>query len=57
MLGGRGTVRALVDGKPARTLEVNKDRLYTVVSGTIARDGLLELRMSPGVNAYAFTFG
>jgi len=57
VLGGRGTVRALVDGKPARTLDVTKDRLYTVVSGTSARDGLLELRLSPGVNAYAFTFG
>jgi cytochrome c biogenesis protein CcdA/thiol-disulfide isomerase/thioredoxin len=57
VLGGRGTVRALVDGKPVRTLDVNDDRLYTVVSGTYARDGVLELRMSPGVNAYAFTFG
>ena len=57
VLGGRGTVRALVDGKPVRTLDVNDDRLYTVVSGTYASDGVLELRMSPGVNAYAFTFG
>ncbi len=57
VLGGRGTVRALVDGKPVRTLDVNADRLYTVVSGTYASDGVLELRMSPGVNAYAFTFG
>jgi thiol-disulfide isomerase/thioredoxin/sulfite exporter TauE/SafE len=57
VLGGRGTVRALVDGKPVRTLDVNDDRLYTVVSGTYADDGVLELRMSPGVNAYAFTFG
>jgi len=47
----------LVDGKPVRTLDVNDDRLYTVVSGTYASDGVLELRMSPGVNAYAFTFG
>jgi thiol-disulfide isomerase/thioredoxin len=57
VLGGHGTVRALVGGKPVRTLDVNEDRLYTVVSGTSAHDGLLELRMSPGVNAYAFTFG
>ena len=57
VLGGRGTVRTLIDGKPARSLDVNKDRLYTVVAGTSASDGLLELRMSPGVNAYAFTFG
>jgi cytochrome c biogenesis protein CcdA/thiol-disulfide isomerase/thioredoxin len=57
VLGGRGTVRTLVDGKPARTLKVNMDRLYTVVSGSSAREGVLELQMSPGVNAYAFTFG
>jgi cytochrome c biogenesis protein CcdA/thiol-disulfide isomerase/thioredoxin len=57
VLGGKGTVRALVDGKPAHTLEVNADRLYTMVSGAKARQGLLELRFSPGVNAYAFTFG
>ena len=57
VLGGRGTVRTLVDGKPVRTFEVNADRLYTVVSEAFAADGLLELRMSPGVNAYAFTFG
>jgi cytochrome c biogenesis protein CcdA/thiol-disulfide isomerase/thioredoxin len=57
VLGGKGTVQALVDGKPDRTLHVNADRLYTVVSGRAARSGLLELRFSPGVNAYAFTFG
>jgi cytochrome c biogenesis protein CcdA/thiol-disulfide isomerase/thioredoxin len=57
VLGGRGTVHALVDGRPVRALDVNDDRLYTVVSGTSAREGLLELRMSPGVNAYSFTFG
>jgi cytochrome c biogenesis protein CcdA/thiol-disulfide isomerase/thioredoxin len=57
VLGGRGTVHALVDGKPAQTLDVNADRLYTVVSGRAVTDGVLELRLSPGVNAYAFTFG
>jgi hypothetical protein len=57
VLGGKGTVHALVDGKPLRTLTVSSDRLYTVVSGAAVRQGLLELRFSPGVNAYAFTFG
>jgi cytochrome c biogenesis protein CcdA/thiol-disulfide isomerase/thioredoxin len=57
VLGGQGTVHALVDGKPTQTFDVNADRLYTVVSGTAVTDGVLELRMSPGVNAYAFTFG
>jgi molybdopterin-binding protein len=57
VLGGKGTVTALVDGKPERTVRVNADRLYTVVSGASAREGVLELRFSPGVEAYAFTFG
>ena len=57
VLGGHGTVHTLVDGKPTRTLNVKADRLYTAVSGTADVNGLLELRMSPGVNAYAFTFG
>ena len=57
VLGGRGTARALVDGKPTGSFAVNADRLYRVVSGVVARDGLLELRFSPGVTAYSFTFG
>jgi cytochrome c biogenesis protein CcdA/thiol-disulfide isomerase/thioredoxin len=57
VLGGKGTVRVLVNGKPERTVLVTQDRLYTLVDGTKARDALLELRFSPGVEAYAFTFG
>jgi cytochrome c biogenesis protein CcdA/thiol-disulfide isomerase/thioredoxin len=57
VLGGRGRVRALVDGKTERTVSVTADKLYTVVSGDELRDALLELRFSPGVAAYAFTFG
>jgi cytochrome c biogenesis protein CcdA/thiol-disulfide isomerase/thioredoxin len=57
VLGGKGTVQALVDGKLDRMVDVNADRLYTVVSGPAARSGVLELGFSPGVTAYAFTFG
>ena len=57
MLGGHGTVRTRLDGKPTGAFVVNADRLYTVVSGTAPRNGVLELRVSPGVTAYAFTFG
>ena len=57
VLGGRGTVRTRVDGKPTGSVTVNADRLYTVVSGAAPRNGVLELRVSPGVTAYAFTFG
>ena len=57
VLGGKGTVQVLVDGKPERTVHVTQDRLYTLVDGAEARDALLELRFCPGVSAYAFTFG
>jgi cytochrome c biogenesis protein CcdA/thiol-disulfide isomerase/thioredoxin len=57
VLGGHGRVQTLVDGKDAGSIRVDFDRLYTVVSGRRLRDALLELRFSPGVNAYAFTFG
>jgi cytochrome c biogenesis protein CcdA/thiol-disulfide isomerase/thioredoxin len=57
VLGGSGRVDALVDGKPVRLLHVTADRLYTAVAGSQLRDGLLELRFTPGVEAYSFTFG
>lgn len=57
VLGGAGTVQVLIDGKPARTLHVNSYRLYTVLAGKTSRNALLELRFSPGVRAYSFTFG
>jgi cytochrome c biogenesis protein CcdA/thiol-disulfide isomerase/thioredoxin len=57
VLGGRGTVRALVDGKPLPTLRVNAQRLYTVRTSGKTADATLELRFTPGIQAYSFTFG
>jgi cytochrome c biogenesis protein CcdA/thiol-disulfide isomerase/thioredoxin len=57
VLGGKGTVAVLVNGKPLRTVRVTADKLYTLVSGESIRDAVLELRFSPNVKAYAFTFG
>jgi cytochrome c biogenesis protein CcdA/thiol-disulfide isomerase/thioredoxin len=57
VLGGTGTVQALVDGKPVAKLNVNAYKLYTVVSGKTSKNALLELRFTPGVKAYSFTFG
>ncbi len=56
VMGGRGRVEALVDGKPLRTITVDAQRLYTVRTGKAA-DATLELRFTPGVQAYSFTFG
>jgi len=57
VLGGTGTVRVLVDGKPHSVVHVTSDRLYTLVDNDSIDDAVLELRFSPGVSAYAFTFG
>jgi thiol-disulfide isomerase/thioredoxin len=58
VLGGRGGVQVLIDGKQTKTLHVGAEQLYTVrASDTLATNALLELRFTPGVQAYSFTFG
>ena len=57
VLGGKGDVRVLLDGKEQRVVRVNGSRLYTLLSLPKLREGLLELRFDPGVRGYAFTFG
>jgi cytochrome c biogenesis protein CcdA/thiol-disulfide isomerase/thioredoxin len=56
VLGGRGTVTVAVPGEPTKTIAVDADKLYTLRDGRYA-DTTLELRFTPGVSAYAFTFG
>jgi hypothetical protein len=57
VLGGRGTVGVSLNGRRLRTVKVTADKLYTLVTQKQARDGLLELSFTPGLSAYAFTFG
>jgi hypothetical protein len=57
VLGGKGRVTTLLDGKPLGSIDVSSSKLYTVFSSAPARNGLLELRFTPGVQAYSFTFG
>jgi cytochrome c biogenesis protein CcdA/thiol-disulfide isomerase/thioredoxin len=57
VLGGSGSVRVLLDGKLRGTAQIKGSRLYTLLSLPSARRSLLELRFSPGVRGYAFTFG
>ena len=57
VLGGRGSVRVLLNGKAVRTVRVRGSRLYTLLQFPTLRHGLLELRFTPGVRGYAFTFG
>ncbi len=58
VLGGRGRVQVLVNGKPVRTVRVSGiSRLYQLLGLKRDSEGLLELRFTPGIQAYAFTFG
>jgi cytochrome c biogenesis protein CcdA/thiol-disulfide isomerase/thioredoxin len=58
VLSGKGRLQVLVDGKRVRTIRVGGlSRLYTLLNYKTGRAGLLELRFTPGISAYAFTFG
>ncbi|HJS49584.1 MAG TPA: cytochrome c biogenesis protein DipZ [Gaiellaceae bacterium] len=58
VLEGEGDVEVRVDGRRVRTVSVaGLARLYTLARFSQHRRGLLELRFSPGVAGYAFTFG
>jgi cytochrome c biogenesis protein CcdA/thiol-disulfide isomerase/thioredoxin len=58
VLGGKGRVQVLVDGKRVRTVPISGiSRLYTLLHYPKAREGSLELRFTPGISGYAFTFG
>jgi len=57
VLGGSGRVDVFLNGKRHGRVAVRGSRLYTLVNGRGAEEGLLELRFAPGVSAYAFTFG
>ncbi len=58
VLGGRGTVAVRVDGTTTRTVVVGGEpKLYQLVGPGPYRSGLLTLSVSPGVEAYDFTFG
>jgi len=57
VLGGKGRVDVLVNGRKERTVRVNGDRLYTLVDSPKTQAALLELHFTPGISAYAFTFG
>jgi cytochrome c biogenesis protein CcdA/thiol-disulfide isomerase/thioredoxin len=51
-------VKSLVNGKPIATITVNRQTLYQVASLSKAQDAVLEIQIqSPGLAAYAFTFG
>jgi cytochrome c biogenesis protein CcdA/thiol-disulfide isomerase/thioredoxin len=58
VLGGTGQVSVLFDGSRLHTIAVSgPPRLYTLARFPRLEAGLLELRLDPGLEGYAFTFG
>ncbi len=58
VLGGSGTIQVSVNGKPTKTVTVGGEpKLYQLVGSSTNEQGLLSLAVSPGVQAYDFTFG
>lgn len=58
VLGGEGSVDVSVNGTHTSTVKVRDEpTLYTLVSAQKWDAGTLSLKFSPGVQAYAFTFG
>jgi cytochrome c biogenesis protein CcdA/thiol-disulfide isomerase/thioredoxin len=57
VLSGRGVIGVRLNGRKLRSVNVTRDALYTLATQKRARDGLLELTFTPGLSAYAFTFG
>jgi cytochrome c biogenesis protein CcdA/thiol-disulfide isomerase/thioredoxin len=58
VLGGSGTIKVSVDGVQTRAIVVGGvPRLYQLVGSDSYQQRLLSLAVSPGVQAYDFTFG
>ena len=58
VLSGRGKIDVLVGDRHVKTVSVSGlSRLYTLLSYPGLSEGALELRFTPGISAYAFTFG
>jgi cytochrome c biogenesis protein CcdA/thiol-disulfide isomerase/thioredoxin len=58
VLSGSGTVSLTLNGRALPAVDVSGvPGLYTLLSGTSQQTGLLVLTVSPGVEAYDFTFG
>ncbi len=58
VMGGRGSVSVSVDGRHLESFDVSGiPKLYTLLAGSALQSGRLSLNVSPGVQAYDFTFG
>lgn len=58
VLAGDGPVQELVNGKVTKTLQAHgTPTLYSLVDDPEPRRARVEIRPTPGVEAFSFTFG
>jgi cytochrome c biogenesis protein CcdA/thiol-disulfide isomerase/thioredoxin len=56
-VGGTGTITATVNGTTKTYRVSGAPDIYTLVSGTGQQSATIDVTLSPGLNAYSFTFG
>ncbi|WP_329456793.1 cytochrome c biogenesis protein CcdA [Streptomyces sp. NBC_01497] len=56
-VGGTGTVTATLDGKTTTYKVSGAPNIYALVHGDNPSSGTLDVKLSPGLSAYSFTFG
>jgi cytochrome c biogenesis protein CcdA/thiol-disulfide isomerase/thioredoxin len=58
VMGGSGTVHVSINGRPTKTITVGgAPKLYTLFQASFSTTANVSLSVSPGVEAYDFTFG
>lgn len=57
VMKGQGQVKVFLDGVEQQTITVDSDKLYQLIDLPSVGNHLLRLEFSPGVSAFAFTFG
>jgi cytochrome c biogenesis protein CcdA/thiol-disulfide isomerase/thioredoxin len=58
VVGGSGTLSVTVNGRHTQTIAIHGvPKLYTLAQTKTSQKGMLDLKASPGVQAYDFTFG
>ncbi|MBP0457486.1 cytochrome c biogenesis protein DipZ [Streptomyces montanisoli] len=56
-VSGTGTITTTLDGRTTTQAVSGAPDIYTVVHGDSPTSGTLEVKLSPGLSAYSFTFG
>ena len=56
-VGGTGTLTVTVDGATTRYRVAGAPNIYTILRRNQQESGVLQVKLSPGLSAYSFTFG